>query len=73
MAIKISHSLYDELSNSYQGICKSCKCVQGSTEPDACNYECESCGKNEVFGLEELVLQGDLYIVDFLEEEEINY
>jgi hypothetical protein len=40
------------------GICLACHNVQGGCEPDARNYECESCGERKVFGAEELVLMG---------------
>ena len=32
------------------GFCLSCGAEQGGCEPDACNYESESCGATEVFG-----------------------
>lgn len=41
----------DGLSN--YGICGSCGHEQDGCEPDARNYECESCGKKNVFGAEE--------------------
>jgi len=38
------------------GICTSCGEEAFGVEPDAENYECESCGKHEVFGAEQLLL-----------------
>lgn len=35
------------------GICQACGNIQGGCEPDAQNYECEDCGKMEVFGAAE--------------------
>lgn len=35
------------------GICESCGNIQEGCEPDAQNYECESCGQNSVFGASE--------------------
>lgn len=39
------------------GFCKACGHEQDGCEPDACNYECESCGEREVFGAEELLME----------------
>jgi len=39
------------------GFCKACGEYQDGCEPDARNYECESCGENEVFGAEELLIE----------------
>jgi hypothetical protein len=39
------------------GFCKCCGHEQDGCEPDASNYECESCGEEEVFGAEELLLE----------------
>ena len=38
------------------GICTACGEEQFGVEPDAENYECESCGKHEIFGAEQLML-----------------
>ena len=40
------------------GFCISCGDEAYGVEPDACKYPCESCGKNTVYGAEELVLMG---------------
>ncbi len=41
------------------GYCTTCGEEQGGCEPDAREYECESCGENTVFGAEELlIMQG---------------
>jgi hypothetical protein len=39
------------------GFCTACGEEQGGCEPDACNYECESCGAKSVFGAEELLMR----------------
>ena len=39
------------------GFCKACGNKQYGCEPDARNYECEECGKNEVYGAEEMILE----------------
>lgn len=39
------------------GFCKACGEDADGCEPDARNYECESCGEHEVFGAAELLLE----------------
>jgi hypothetical protein len=43
-------------ADDYIGICRACGEEQSGCEPDARNYECESCGAHEVFGAEELLV-----------------
>lgn len=38
------------------GFCLECGHEQDGCEPDARNYECESCGERQVFGAQELLL-----------------
>ena len=40
------------------GICLSCGEEQEGCEPDAQEYECYSCGENQVYGVEEIMLCG---------------
>ena len=40
------------------GFCRACGAERDGTEPDACNYECDECGRNEVFGASELMMMG---------------
>jgi hypothetical protein len=40
------------------GFCTHCGAEALGVEPDARNYECEVCGKTEVFGAEELMIMG---------------
>ena len=42
--------------DNYIGFCTECGEEQYGCEPDACNYECETCGKYSVFGAEELLI-----------------
>jgi hypothetical protein len=39
------------------GICIACGEDRYQTEPDARNYHCEACGKSEVFGAEEILME----------------
>ena len=41
-----------------QGLCLACGAEAFGVEPDARRYECESCGAERVYGLEELVMMG---------------
>lgn len=38
------------------GFCILCGCEADGVEPDARNYTCESCGAEQVFGADELLL-----------------
>jgi hypothetical protein len=40
------------------GFCIACGSEQSYCEPDACGYECEECGKNKVYGAEQILLMG---------------
>lgn len=38
------------------GFCLVCGTEHGGVEPDARNYKCESCGADQVFGADELLI-----------------
>ena len=42
--------------DNLDGICHSCGFIQYGVEPDASNYKCDNCGKDEVFGIEETII-----------------
>ena len=42
---------------SSPGICISCGTEADGVEPDARRYKCESCEANQVFGVEELLME----------------
>lgn len=47
------------------GFCLSCgKVTWGGCEPDAQDYECESCGESKVFGTEELLMMGKIAVTE---------
>jgi predicted RNA-binding Zn-ribbon protein involved in translation (DUF1610 family) len=50
------HSLDDMMI----GICMSCGAERESCEPDASHYDCEECGMDEVYGVQELLLMGKI-------------
>lgn len=48
-----------ELEGEYGGICLACGELKwGDCEPDARNYECDSCGRRRVYGAEEARIMG---------------
>lgn len=46
------------------GGCRACGELQEGCEPDARGYECDSCGERQVYGLEELVMMGEIDLVE---------
>jgi len=44
------------------GFCCACGAEHYGCEPDARRYECEACGKREVYGFEECLLMGKVQI-----------
>lgn len=41
-----------------EGFCVACGAEAHGVEPDAREYECESCGEMKVYGAEELLISG---------------
>jgi hypothetical protein len=56
--IKFTLDQVEQAMGNYEGFCLACGESQCSCEPDAQNYECESCGEMEVFGAEEILIMG---------------
>ena len=53
----------DDLEDGNNGICLSCgELVYGGIEPDACGYDCESCGHAAVSGLQEALIAGAIEV-----------
>lgn len=42
---------YRQMEHNMQGICTACGAIRESTEPDAEEYECDSCGEVSVVGI----------------------
>lgn len=60
-----SHEIAQAITDSeYLGLCRHCGSVAECVEPDARNYKCGACGMLEVFGLEELLLMGEIEVTD---------
>ena len=49
---------YADYVENDAGLCIHCGEEASNIEPDARQYECESCGKNGVYGVEELLVMG---------------
>lgn len=47
-----------EAMENQSGFCIECGAERDGCEPDARNYPCDECGKNKVFGAEELAMMG---------------
>jgi len=41
-----------------RGFCLACGAEAFNVEPDAREYECETCGESRVYGAEELLIMG---------------
>jgi len=62
--ITITEEDYVELQESSGGFCLACKEHAYGIEPDARKYTCESCGEAEVYGIEELLIMGEIEFGD---------
>ena len=55
----------EQIMDATNGACLSCgEIVFGGVEPDARQYECESCGEFTVYGLDELLIMGQIELTD---------
>ena len=55
---------YKEHQEGYDGICLNCASFRyGDTEPDAEEYHCEFCESDEVQGIENALISGNIEIV----------
>lgn len=69
MCMKVNGRLVVDASDvrdGTMGVCLACGEDAFGVEPDAHEYECESCGAHKVYGLEEAVIMG---AVDVREED----
>lgn len=62
---EVSTEDYKNAEEENLGWCTECQeFTTGCCEPDAHNYECESCGEHTVFGAEEALLTGLITLGD---------
>jgi len=73
MVFRLQEESYHYLSNNYYGICKNCGSTQDSCEPDARGYKCEKCESKSVYGIDELLLMGQITLIDNDEEENVSW
>jgi hypothetical protein len=62
MTIKMSEERFSEARDNYSGFCTVCGVENFEVEPDARNYCCDDCGAYKVFGVEELLIMGEIEI-----------
>lgn len=55
--LETDDDLFESTDNG-EGFCIACGEFAYGCEPDARQYECESCGARKVYGIEELCLMG---------------
>lgn len=61
--IYLTEDEYLEHTDAYDGVCLGCgKWTSGGVEPDAEKYRCEDCGEAKVYGTEQAMVIGRLYI-----------
>lgn len=56
----LSEEEFHEMDEDLMGVCLACGETQGGCEPDARKYICESCGDDEVYGVQELLMMNRL-------------
>lgn len=62
--VSMAASEFEEACDAYQGFCTNCRRITSdSVEPDAREYECESCGERTVYGAEEALFMDLIEIV----------
>ena len=66
---EMTEDQFREYQENSIGLCRKCKAERECCEPDARDYPCESCGKNAVYGVEELLIMGLIEISEFGDQE----
>lgn len=62
--IKMTEREYMQHLEDSTGVCTNCRSIRECCEPDARNYRCDECGEDSVFGVEELLMEGNLQLVE---------
>lgn len=55
---KLSESTFSAMNEDSGGFCTKCRAEAYGVEPDAREYDCETCGAPAVYGVEELLIMG---------------
>lgn len=61
--IKMTKDEYTESREDDGGRCLACGAEAYGVEPDAREYQCDACGENQVYGIEELLIMGAVELV----------
>ena len=64
ITFKMTLREFKDRAHDNEGGCLKCGFEAYGVEPDARHYECEECGHDAVFGLEELLLMGRVEILE---------
>ena len=66
MMITITNNELEDILYSIDniGYCVCCGMDYCGIEPDARNYPCDCCGRDEVYGVSELLMMGMIQVVD---------
>lgn len=66
MIHKMTERTYRRMRDEYTGLCLACGAEKDSCEPDAEDYECDECGEERVYGIEQALIMGEVEIVTSL-------
>ena len=58
--LRMSERRFTALNDEMVGLCRSCGAERDTCEPDARDYPCAACGAIDVYGVEELLLRGEI-------------
>lgn len=58
--VEMTEEEYHAMNDASEGICLACGATASQVEPDAHHYTCESCGEEQVYGIEELAIMEKL-------------
>ena len=61
---RLSGDNYRDACNNSEGRCLGCGATADGVEPDAREYLCDECGEHQIYGIEELLLMGEVEILD---------
>ena len=62
MLIKMTENEYRRGTETRMGVCISCGSRMGGIDPDQVSGHCAVCGRHEVMGFEEAIIEGHLVI-----------
>lgn len=69
--IRVTEDTYHMLDDESLGVCRECLTPMCECEPDARKYKCDGCGAKAVYGVQELMLMGEITLVGTREQENV--